>query len=68
MVEKEKKLRMVQDKRTERMIYISQKGRMVDDERMGRWCREIAEKFVVDAGMKRIVEKEKKLRMVQDED
>jgi hypothetical protein len=42
-------------------------GRMVDDERMERWCRMRAEKKVVDEGIKRIVENEKRLIMVQDE-
>ncbi len=43
-------------------------GRMIDDKRMERWCRVRGEKFVVDEGMERMVENEKKLRMVQDED
>ncbi len=42
-------------------------GRMIDDERLGMWCRVRAEKFVVDGGMNRVVENEKRLRMVEDE-
>ncbi len=34
---------------------------------MERWCRVGREKFVVDEGIERMAEKEKKLRMGQDE-
>ncbi len=34
---------------------------------MERWCRVRTEKKVVDEGIKRIVENEKRLKMVQDE-
>jgi hypothetical protein len=34
---------------------------------MERWCRGEIEKFVVDEGMKRMIDNENRLRMVQDE-
>ena len=48
-----------------RECFIDERGRMIVDERMERWCRV---NKVVDEGMERMLEKEKKLRMIQEDD
>jgi hypothetical protein len=51
-----------------RELFIDERwGLSYVDERTERWCRVRREKFVVDEGMERMVENEKRLRMVEDE-